>query len=354
MSATKNDGTTLKKPAARTRKSSTGVKKTPATELQEDTAAPAALQADSKQEDAAAPVVLQTESKQEDTVAPVPTNSTQPASLQVPINMIVLPKSQPRRYFDPKAIESLVTSVKHEGILQPILLRRADNKYELVAGERRFIAAQKAGLTEIPAVVKEMSDSQAMECALTENLQREDLNPVEETEAILDLLALKLSTNREGVIALLNKLSKVGRGLADNDVRSSDLQILESVFQTIGKISPEAFRVHRLRLLKLPSDILEALRAGDIEYTKAKEIAKLESEEDRKQLLEEAIEFSLSFSEIHKKVLEKKPKSEQYQLQSRLDTAYKQAKKSKVWENPDKQEKLNSLLAELEALLGGD
>lgn len=339
MSATKNDGTTLKKPAARTRKSSTGVNKTPATELQEDTAAPVALQANSKQEDA---------------VVPVQTDSTQPASQRVPINMIVLPKSQPRRYFDPKAMESLAASVKHEGILQPILLRRVDNKYELVAGERRFIAAQKAGLTEIPAVVREMSDSQAMECALTENLQREDLSPVEETEAILYLLALKLNLNREGVIALLNKLSKVGRGLADNDVRLEDLQILESVFQTIGKISPEAFRVHRLRLLKLPSDILEALRAGDIEYTKAKEIAKLESEEDRKQLLEEAIEFSLSFSEIHKKVLEKKPKSEQYQLQSRLDTAYKQARKSKVWENPDKQEKLKSLLAELEALLGND
>lgn len=339
MSATTNDGTTPKKPAARTRKSSTGVKKASATELQEDTAAP---------------VVLQADSKHEDTAAPVPTDSTQPASLQVPINMIVLPKSQPRRYFDPKAMESLVASVKHEGILQPILLRRVDDKHELVAGERRFIAAQKAGLTEIPAVVREMSDSQAMECALTENLQREDLNPVEETEAILDLLALKLNMNREGVIALLNKLSKVGRGLANNDVRSEDLQILESVFQTIGKISPESFRVHRLRLLKLPNDILEALRAGDIEYTKAKEIAKLESEEDRKQLLEEAIEFSLSFSEIHKKVLEKKPKSEQYQLQSRLDTAYKQAKKSKVWENPDKQEKLNLLLAELEVLLGSD
>lgn len=321
MSSAQNDGTTPKNPTARIRKSSTGVKKTPATKLQEDT------------------------------VAPIPTDSTQPTSQKVPINTIVLPKFQPRRYFDPKAMESLLASVKHEGILQPILLRKVDDKHELIAGERRFIAAQKAGLTEIPALVREMSDSQAMECALTENLQREDLNPVEETEAILDLLALKLDMNREGVIALLNKLSKVGRGLADNDVRSVDLQILESVFQTIGKISPEAFRVHRLRLLKLPSDILEALRAGKIEYTKAKEIAKLESLEDRQQLLLEAIEFSLSFSEIHKKILEKKPKSERHQLQSRLDTAYKQVRKSKVWENPDKQEKLKSLLAQLEALV---
>lgn len=321
MSSTRNDGTTPKNPTARTRKSSKGVNKTPANKLQENTVAPTLI------------------------------DSTQPTSQKVSINTIILSKFQPRRYFDAKAMESLVISVKHEGILQPILLRKLGDKYELIAGERRFIAAQKAGLTEIPAVVKEMSDSQAMECALTENLQREDLNPVEETEAILDLLALKLDMNREGVIALLNKLSKIGRGLADNNVRSVDLQILESVFQTIGKISPEAFRVHRLRLLRLPPDILEALRVGKIEYTKAKEIARLESLEERQQLLLEAIEFSLSFSEIRKKILKKKPESERHQLKSRLDTAYKQIKKSQVWENPDKQEKLKSLLAQLEALV---
>jgi ParB family transcriptional regulator, chromosome partitioning protein len=202
------------------------------------------------------------------------------------------------------------------------------------------------------AVVREMTDEQAMEYALAENLQREDLNPVEETEAILDLLALKLSTNREGVVTLLNKLSNIQRGkLTNNDVRAESKQIVEEVFKTIGKITAEAFRVHRLPLLNLPEDILEALRAGKIEYTKAKEIAKLESEEDRQQLLSDAIEVSLSFSEIHKKVLEKKPKSSDNQLQTRLETAYKQAKKSKVWSNPNKQKKLESLLAELEALL---
>jgi ParB family transcriptional regulator, chromosome partitioning protein len=281
----------------------------------------------------------------------VPKQLTQLAPQMVSIADILLPESQPRRYFDPKAMGSLVASVKREGILQPVLLRLVGGKGELVAGERRYKAAEIAGLTEIPAIIREMSDEQAKEYALAENLQREDLNPVEETEAILDLLALKLKTNWEGVISLLNKLSRVERGQTDNNVRQDDRLIVESMFEAIGKISKEAFRVHRLPLLNLPEDILKALRAGKIEYTKAKEIAKLDSDEERKQLLSEAIEFSLSFADIHKKVLEKKPKSEQHQLRSRLEDTYKQARKAKVWENPRKQKKLESLLAQLEALL---
>jgi ParB family transcriptional regulator, chromosome partitioning protein len=280
-----------------------------------------------------------------------PVELAQLAPQMVSLAEIVLPESQPRRYFDPKAMESLVTSIKREGILQPVLLRLLGNKRELVAGERRYKAAEIAGLTEIPAIIRQMSDEQAKEYALAENLQREDLNPVEETEAILDLLALKLKTNWEGVISLLNKLSRVERGQADNNVRQDDRLIVESMFEAIGKISKEAFRVHRLPLLNLPEDILQTLRAGKIEYTKAKEIAKLELEEERKQLLSEAIEFSLSFAEIHKRVLEKKPKSEQNQLRSRLEDTYKQAKKLKLWDNPKKKKKLESLLTQLEALL---
>lgn len=282
----------------------------------------------------------------------VQANYTSLAPQMVPLDMIVRSLSQPRRYFDTRAMESLVTSVKKDGILQPVLLRPLGDNYELVAGERRYLAAQSAGLIEVPAVIRSLSDAQAIECANAENLQREDLNPVEETEAILDLLALKLETKREGVITLLNKLSNIQRKkTTDSDVRPEDKNIIEEVFKSIGKISSEAFRVHRLPLLKLPEDILEALRAGKIEYTKAREIAKLESLEDRTQLLSDAIEMSLSLSEVRKQVLALKPKPESHQLQSRLDTAYKQAKKSKVWEQPSQREKLESLLAELEALL---
>ena len=86
-------------------------------------------------------------------------------------------------------MESLVESVGREGILQPLLVRPVGDKYELVAGERRYRAAQECSLKEVPVTIREMSDPQAIQYALTENLQREDLNPIEETEGILDLLS---------------------------------------------------------------------------------------------------------------------------------------------------------------------
>lgn len=282
----------------------------------------------------------------------VTTSNTSPITV-APLDKIVLPQTpQPRRYFKPEAMQSLINSVNKNGVLQNIVLRPVGDNYELVAGERRYRAAIDAGLTEVPAIIREMTDSEALEFTLTENLQREDLNLLEETEGTLDLLALKLKTNREGVITILNKLSNIQRGKAtDNSVREEDKQMINEVFARTTKITPEAFRVHRLPLLNLHPEILEALRTGSIEYTKAKEINKLSSPEDRQELLENTIDMSLSFLEVRKQVLAKKPKSEQPKLQTRLDDAYKQARKSKVWEDPDKQKKLESLLAELEALL---
>lgn len=269
----------------------------------------------------------------------------------VALDKIALPSTQPRRYFDKEAMQSLVESVKKDGILQPLLVRPVGDKYELVAGERRYRAAQEVGLTEVPVTVRSMSDEQAVQYALTENLQREDLNPVEEVEGILQLLAIKLGTDREAVISLLNKLSKVKRGLADNVVRPEEQQVVEEVFAAIGRLSPESFRTHRLPLLNLPGDILEALRSGRIEYTKAKEIAKLESESERTALLSEAVARSLSLSQIRERVKAKTPLQERLPLPSRIDATYKQIKKLKVWDNPKKRKKLEFLLAELEALV---
>ena len=277
------------------------------------------------------------------------------ASKLVPLSQIVIRVTQPRHYFDPKAMQSLVESVGSEGILQPLLVRPVGDKYELVAGERRYRAAQECSLSEVPVTIREMSETQAIQYALTENLQREDLNPIEETEGILDLLVLRLSTDRAGVVSLLNKLSKTQRRkAADNDVRPEEKQILAEVFGSLGKMSPESFRTHRLPLLNLPSDILDALRSGSIEYTKAREIAKVESESDRRELLSAAIEYNLSVNQIREKVKALQPPSEGMELQSLLETTYKRVKKFKVWSNPDKQERLKSLLVELEALIAED
>ena len=270
----------------------------------------------------------------------------------VPLDKIVLPATQPRRYFDDSAMQSLVESVKRDGILQPLLVRLVKDKYELVAGERRYKAAQSAGLTEVPVTIRSMSDEQAVQYALVENLQREDLNPIEETEGILQLLALALRVEPAEVSPLLYRMENKAKGkITRNLSGNSEASTVEKVFAQLGRMNWQSFVRTRLPLLKVPDDILEALRAGRIEYTKAKEIAKLESKEDRAELLEAAIEIPLSLSQIRGQVKAKKPATELTTLQSRLEATYKKAKKSSVWDNPQKREKLESLLAELEALV---
>lgn len=103
--------------------------------------------------------------------------------LKVEIDRIAPNPLQPRRSFDEAKIEELAASVRDQGIIQPLLVRRAGAGYELIAGERRWRAAMKAGLKEIPVVVREAGNSEALELALIENLQREDLNPIEEAAA---------------------------------------------------------------------------------------------------------------------------------------------------------------------------
>jgi ParB family chromosome partitioning protein len=276
---------------------------------------------------------------------------TSPQTLS--LDRIVTNNAQPRRYFDPDKLEQLTQSVREHGILEPLLVRPlADNHYELVAGERRYRAAQGAGLTEVPVVIKELTDSEALQLALIENLQREDLNPVEETEGILQLLALKLKIEREGVISLLNQLANAKRGFTDNVVRNEEQQIIEGVFASVGKLSVESFRTHRLTLLNLPEDILSALRSGQIEYTKAKAIAQIKDEAERDGLLKDAIAFSLSLSQIKERVKAVKPKKEQEEVISRVDTISKQLKKSKqLWQDSKKRKKLESLLTQLENLI---
>ena len=157
---------------------------------------------------------------------------------KVSLDDIILPSTQPRRYFAPQAMQSLVESVKQNGILQPLLVRPAGNKYELVAGERRYRAAQEAALTEVPITVRQMSDEQAAQYALTENLQREDLNPIEETEGTLQLLALRLGCETAEVSSVLYKMENEAKGKITRNVSgNSEAEIVEKVFTQLGKIS---------------------------------------------------------------------------------------------------------------------
>jgi ParB family chromosome partitioning protein len=284
-------------------------------------------------------------------------NSTIPNTIL--ISKIVLPNQQPRRYFDPEKMMTLVESVRHHGILEPILLRSLDNDtYELVAGERRYRAAKEVGLDAIPAVVRQMTPEEALQIALVENLQREDINPVEETEAILQLLVLKLNLSIDEVTAQLYRMRHITRGEIGQNVLTSPEydEAIVSMFSSLG-FKWESFITSRLPLLKLPSEILDVLRQGRIEYTKALAISRIKDEISRQKLLNQAIEQGLSLVQIREliAVLPQSQSSnhEQNKLKIQVDTALRALKKSNVWSDPKKQKRLEKLMQEIESLISG-
>lgn len=289
-------------------------------------------------------------------------NDSAPNSLipnTISLSKIVLPNQQPRRYFDPEKMFTLVESVRQHGILEPILLRSLDNDtYELVAGERRYRAAKEVGLDAIPAVVRQMTPEEALQIALVENLQREDINPVEETEAILQLLVLKLNLSIDEVTAQLYRLRHITRGEIGQNVLTSPGydEAIVSVFSSLG-FKWESFITSRLPLLKLPSEILDVLRQGRIEYTKALSISRIKDEISRQELLNQAIEQGLSLVQIRELIAvlhqSQSSKHDQNKLKIQVDTALRALKKSNVWSDPKKQKRLEKLMQEIESLISG-
>lgn len=287
----------------------------------------------------------------------------QPA-ITVPLDEIHLPATQPRRYFNSQSHQRLIRSVQTHGILQPLLVRpRQAGGYELVAGERRYRAAIAAELVEVPVFVQSLTDAEAIELALMENLLREDLNPLEETEGIIQFLAIRLNRQTEEVPLLLHQLQhqqQKTRRTANNVIESENqaetdqiaaLSVVETVFASLQLMSWTSFVNNRLPLLNLPDDILEALRVGLIEYTKAKVISQLKDSKQRQQLLEQTITHQWSLKQIKDQVKALQSQPPIAPLKQRLDNTYQQLKRTKLWENPEKQNKLETLLTELETLL---
>ncbi|AFZ61389.1 ParB/RepB/Spo0J family partition protein [Anabaena cylindrica FACHB-243] len=307
--------------------------------------------------------------------SPMEADTPPAAESQVKLQDIHLPPQQPRRYFDPQALTELVASVKQHGILQPLLVRPlAGGKYELVAGERRYRAATEVGLEEVPVVVRELSDDQAFQLALIENLQRQDLNPVEETEGILHLLAIRLSCDVEAVKSLLyrmkNASSKGEKQLKNSEEQSrrnvspnvddEKAKKVQEVFESLGLMNWLSFTTKRVPLLNMPLEILTALREGKLEYTKAQALARVKDDALCTQLLDQAIAHNWSLSEIKAQIaantqpaqppFSKSPN----QIPERLKNVTQSISKRKLWEQPAKQKKLETLLSKLEALLGDE
>ncbi len=141
----------------------------------------------------------------------------QQAETNISVNDIDINKEQPRKHFDDDKISELSESIKIHGVLQPLLLKKTGDRYQIIAGERRFRAARMAGLKSVPAVIRDFDEKQALEVAIIENIQREDLNPIEEAKAIKllideysltqDEVAERLSYSRSAVANLLRLLA---------------------------------------------------------------------------------------------------------------------------------------------------
>lgn len=189
--------------------------------------------------------------------------------LEIPIGQIRANPFQPRREFDPIKLGELAESIREHGVLQPVLLRRMEGGYELVAGERRMRAAEMAGLAKIPAVIGDFADSAMMEIALVENLQREDLNPIEEAEAYRRLLD--------------------EFGLTQ-----------EEVAQKVGKSRPAI--ANTLRLLNLPAPVREDLSAGRTTVGHARAILGLKSEGEQLDAWKDVVSSGMSVRETEELV----------------------------------------------------
>ena len=168
---------------------------------------------------------------------------------------------QPRTDFDDETISELASSIKEKGILQPLVVRTISGGYEIIAGERRWRAAQRAGITRVPVIIKEATDREVLELALIENLQREDLNPIEEAVAYQQLIDEFELTH-------------------------------EDVSRQIGK--DRSTITNQLRLLKLPEEAKKALIAGDITAGHARAILSIESSAEAREALKAILKQKLS------------------------------------------------------------
>ena len=268
---------------------------------------------------------------------------------------IVLPEKQPRRYFDEEELHQLGASIREHGVLEPLIVRPlADEKYGLVAGERRYRAAKLAGLKQVPVVVRVLSEEQAWELALVENVQRQDLNAVDRTDAVLQALAFKLDCSLKEAKSALYRIEnedkgKVTRVESGNEAR----KIVERVFRVLG-IRFSHFMRFELPLLKAPEAVLAAVRAGQIDVRHANEIRRVKDEAKRQALLNEAIEQHLSVEAVRTRVKDLKGEAiskEEDALRVRLGRVLARARRVQRWQDADRRARLEAILRELEQLL---
>ena len=197
---------------------------------------------------------------------------------------------QPRKTFDIESLNELAKSIKEYGVVQPIIVKKSIKGYELVAGERRTKAAKIAGLKKIPAIIKDFDDQEMMEIALVENIQREDLNPIDEATSISNIIKLRGYTQEE----FANKFGK-----------------------------SRSYVTNILGLLKLPDEVRKLVEKRSLSMSHARVLSKMEDEEKIVELAKRVITDSLSVHELEKLSQEEKADTKKNKSKSNYDTKYR-------------------------------
>ena len=197
--------------------------------------------------------------------------------LTVDLDKLMAREDQPRKSFDDDSLKELANSIKADGVIQPIVVRKVDDRYEIIAGERRFRASKLAGLEKVPVVVKNVTDRKARELALVENIQREDLNPIEE--------AISLKTLMEEYKLTQQELSDI-----------------------IGK--SRSYIANNLRLLNLSDNIKEYLIRGELSPSQGRTLLSLETDEERNKYLDKLLVKEVNIRDVEKKAKQSKRKTE--------------------------------------------
>ena len=197
---------------------------------------------------------------------------------------------QPRKTFDIESLNELAKSIKEYGVVQPIIVKKSIKGYELVAGERRTKAAKIAGLRKIPAIIKDFDDQEMMEIALVENIQREDLNPIDEATSISNIIKLRGYTQEE----FANKFGK-----------------------------SRSYVTNILGLLKLPDEVRKLVEKRSLSMSHARVLSKIDDDDKVIDLAKKVITDSLSVHDLEKMSQEEKQNNNKVKTKSNYDTKYR-------------------------------
>ena len=192
--------------------------------------------------------------------------------VKLDINLIIPNKYQPRKVFNEEELDSLAESIKNYGILNPILVRKKEDKYEIIAGERRYRAAKKVGLQEVPVIIKTVEEQLMAELALIENIQRQSLSPIEEAKTYKEIMQIGNYTQ----VSLAQKLGKSQAAIAN-----------------------------KIRLLALPEEVQDALAHKQISERHARSLLTLEDKEKQLNILEKIKNEKLTVKETEQIINEK-------------------------------------------------